>query len=86
MSCFFSSCNCEQFRGPDGLYNGPTEAIDPNPEFVLLEGKEHGNRFFTSNDGKLLSGWYRLIGFAETVEEAQRKLYGGPITSSAVKA
>ena len=54
-------------------------------KFVLLEGLEHKNRFFTLNDPnvseedmcKLTDGTvaYRVLGYAETVKEAQAKLY-----------
>lgn len=58
--------------------------LEPNPDFkfVILQGLERGNRFFTSNcdkdpritaDGKIS---YKILGFADTVEEAQTLLYG----------
>ena len=56
---------------------------NPKPKFVILIGFQLFNSFFCVNsknedprfsaDGKL---WYRIIGYAETVEEAQKKLYG----------
>jgi hypothetical protein len=54
------------------------------PRYVLLKGKA-GNRFFSSYDGyaryevmKLNDGKvaYEIIGFADTVAQAHRKLYG----------
>lgn len=55
-------------------------------KFVLLEGvteKNEGCRFFTIYDGqsdptKSEKGdtWYKIIGYSNTVEEAQIKLYG----------
>ena len=52
-------------------------------KFVLLEGIETDNKFFSLNtperdprcsaNGEL---WYNIIGYADTVEEAQIKLYG----------
>lgn len=53
-------------------------------KYVLLQGLELGNQFFSiaSTDGyddtKLLDGTvaYRIIGYAATVTEAQVKLYG----------
>ena len=49
-------------------------------EFVLLKGIEQGNRFFTSNHIRPERIWngktaYEIIGFADTIEEAQQKLY-----------
>jgi hypothetical protein len=54
-------------------------------QFIILQGLVEGNRFFTDHvkgkdqtklaDGSLA---YRVIGYAETVEEAQTKLYGKP--------
>lgn len=56
---------------------------DAQKKFVLLEGIRNGNRFFTLNDtesdptrGCTGNAWYRIIGYADTVEEAQIKLYG----------
>jgi len=55
---------------------------DSSYKFVILEGLKQGNRFFTSNgkedpqviyDGTL---GYKIIGFANTVREAQVQLYG----------
>lgn len=55
------------------------------PRYVLLKGRSAGNRFFTSYDGyaryevtKLHDGKvaYEIIGFADTVAQAHRKLYG----------
>ena len=55
---------------------------DSKPRYVLLEGLREHNRFFSlniggdpriSNHGEL---WYRIIGYAETIPEAQAKLYG----------
>lgn len=49
---------------------------------MLLEGLEHGNKFFSTNDGSdpTKSGtgetWYKIIGYAESIEEAPFKLYG----------
>lgn len=52
-------------------------------KYILLEGIELGNRFFTTNDthrdqtkGYTGETWYRVLGYADTIEEAQRKLYG----------
>lgn len=51
-------------------------------KFVLLEGIKLGNRFYStfregedptkSDDGQT---WYRILGYADTPEEAQLKLY-----------
>lgn len=55
----------------------PTEKIG---KYVILEGIEHGNRFFTTYSGgdptKGHTGetWYRLLGWADTCYEAQEKL------------
>lgn len=67
----------------------PAEDVYPSPtadtRFVILEGIEHGNRFFSSYDEnhdhtKSATGelWYRIIGYADTVAEAQTQLYGRP--------
>ncbi len=53
-------------------------------KFVVLQGIEHGNRFFTDYHGnaedvvRLTDGTiaYKILGFANTVEEAQVFLYG----------
>lgn len=52
-------------------------------KYVILRGLEHGNRFFTTNDPaqdqtKLADGTvaYEVIGYADTIREAQTKLYG----------
>lgn len=51
-------------------------------KFVLLRGLEEGNEFFSTNtdsdptksyDGEII---YEVIGYADSVEEAQTKLYG----------
>jgi len=52
------------------------------PEFVILEGIEEKNRFFTTNTAedptRLNNGIvaYEVVGYADTVEEAQIELYG----------
>jgi hypothetical protein len=49
-------------------------------KYVILEGIEAHNRFFTQYDGsdqtKLVDGTmaYRVLGYADSVEEAQTKL------------
>ena len=51
-------------------------------KYVLLEGIENFNRFYSTNSNddptKLSDGTvaYRIIGYADTPEEAQTKLYG----------
>ena len=68
---------------------------EPNHEFVCLEGLKHHNRFFTTNNSLGIMGqepqdprysakgelWYRILGYAETVEEAQLLLYGRSSTT-----
>ncbi len=59
-------------------------------KFVILQGIAEGNRFFTDfveghdytrlEDGTVA---YRIIGYAETIAEAQTKLYGRPFTTKA---
>lgn len=53
-----------------------------SPKFVILRGIKHGNTCFCLNSetdprysatGEL---WYDIIGYADTVEEAQIKIYG----------
>ena len=56
------------------------------PKFVLLQGIKHGNKFFTTNDNneskedkvKMNDGTkaYNIIGYADSVQEAQIALYG----------
>jgi hypothetical protein len=53
--------------------------------YVALEGIEHGNRFFTSHKAgddptKSAKGetWYRVLGYADTIEEAQKIIYPNP--------
>ena len=59
----------------------------PNPErhkeLIILEGIEQGNRFFSMNtpeeDGRFLADGrlvYKILGYADTTDEAQLKLYG----------
>lgn len=52
-------------------------------KYVLLEGLEYFNRFFSpytngEDPTKSAKGetWYKILGFADSVEEAQMKLYG----------
>lgn len=59
-----------------------TEHTD-NPKFTLFEGLEYRNRFFSmhtpdKDETRLADGTvaYKILGYANTVEEAQRKLYG----------
>ena len=63
------------------------EAIVPKPDdkFVLLEGIRYGNRFFTTHTPgedptKSAKGetWYRILGYAATIKEAQDKLHSTP--------
>ena len=56
---------------------------DATPKFVILEGLEECNWFFTSyepgRDPTLSASgekWYLVLGYADSVEEAQVKLYG----------
>lgn len=60
-----------------------TAVPSSNTKFVILQGVEEGNRFFTSwkNDGEnytLLADAvaYRILAYTETVEAAQIFLYG----------
>lgn len=55
-------------------------------KFILLEGLEEGNRFITVNNPdksddqkcRLVDGTlaYKIIGYANSVKDAQIKLYG----------
>ena len=55
-------------------------------KYILLKGcceSNYGQRFFTSNmpdkdqtRGNTGHVWYEVIGYADTVEEAQKALYG----------
>ena len=62
--------------------------MDAHPKFALFQGvieENLGQRFFSDNcpekdqtklnDGRVA---YQIIGYADTVEEAQTKLYGKP--------
>lgn len=49
-------------------------------QFVILRGIERGNRFFTTNHIRPERIWngevaYEILGYADTVGEAQKKLY-----------
>ncbi len=66
-------CLCEALGEPK---------LNPAKKFVILKGLREGNRFFSTNseedprylvDGTLA---YKILGYADTVEEAQIKLYG----------
>lgn len=59
--------------------------MESNKKFVVLEGLKHGNRFYSTNTPgedptKSAKGetWYKVIGYADTVEEAERILYPNP--------
>ena len=59
------------------------QAAESDKPFVVLEGVEHGNRFFTTNrrgedPTKSATGetWYRVIGYASSVNDAQQILSG----------
>lgn len=60
-------------------------ATEKSP-FVILRGVAHGNRFFSCNNGsdptKLTDGTvgYTILGYADTVEEAQIALFGRSYT------
>ena len=61
----------------------PCPNNEQHKKFVILEGIKEGNRFFSTNDPEqdnrfLADGTlaYRIMGYADTVEEAQLKLYG----------
>lgn len=54
-------------------------------QFVVLEGIEHGNRFYSmhtpgTDPTKSAMGetWYRVLGYADTSEEAQAILWPNP--------
>ena len=58
------------------------ESISQKPKYILLEGIENRNRFYCLNTeddptiintGKIV---FRILGYAETSDEAQLKLYG----------
>lgn len=60
----------------------------PQKQYVLLQGIKSGNRFFTNTHGRpedeiirLLDGTvvYTIIGYADTIEEAQTALFGSGI-------
>jgi len=61
-----------------------------NAKYVIYRGLEVGNRFFSLNNKKepeeekvkLLDGTvaYKILGYANTVAEAQIKLYGRSFT------
>jgi hypothetical protein len=59
---------------------------EPRRVFVVLEGYERGDRFITIVDGQTDEQLvrtvdsrvsYNILGFAETMQEAQENLYGG---------
>ena len=59
--------------------------MNSNKKYVVLEGIEHGNRFYTTNvpgedPTKSAKGenWYKVLGYADTSEEAQAILYPNP--------
>jgi hypothetical protein len=57
---------------------------DKNSKFIVLEGLEHGNVFYTNNDPnkpeseKVKSAhgdvWYKIVGYADTSKEALSKI------------
>ena len=70
-----------------------TEDLSPGKnrhrKYIILEGLAERNRFFSGNSSfddptKLLDGTvaYRIIGYADTIAEAQIKLYGRSFTKS----
>jgi len=61
-----------------------------HPKYILLKNINGNNCFFSENnptDDPRLSAtgdvWYEIIGHANSVEEAQLKLYGGPYNDAA---
>lgn len=68
----------------------PEELTIKNAKYVLLEGLQLGNKFFSSissnktedsvvrlNSGEIA---YKIIGYANTVKDAQIQLYGFSVT------
>ncbi|MDE2105879.1 MAG: hypothetical protein KGL39_52135 [Patescibacteria group bacterium] len=62
-----------------------TPNMDSSLPYVMLEGIKHGNRFITGNKPgedptKSAEGetWYRVLGYAATIKEAQDQLYDSP--------
>lgn len=63
--------------------NMPFSQTDSTKPYILLKGIERSNKFITSNiqgedhtrsaEGEL---WYEIIGYADTIPEAQQHLYG----------
>lgn len=59
-----------------------------NPKYILLRGITLGNKFFSLNGDpdptKLYDGTvaYEIIGYADTVREAQIKLFGYSTTTA----
>ena len=58
-------------------------------KYVILEGLEYGNQFFSTNvEGQdpTLSAegevWYKILGYANTIRDAQIFLYGWSDTES----
>jgi len=66
-----------------------TNKPNSTTKFVILEGLRLGNQFFScythgedptkSNNGET---WYKVLGYASTVKDAQEKLYGKDIDFS----
>lgn len=59
--------------------------MNSNKKFVVLEGIKNGNRFYSTNvpgedQTKSATGetWYRVLGYADTSEEAQAILWPNP--------
>ena len=57
-----------------------------NKQFIVLEGLESRNRFYTTNDptksehdqvrGSTGEIWYRILGYADTEREAREIIFG----------
>ncbi len=67
------------------MNNVNNQSDQSHKQFVILEGVQHGNRFYSrhtpgEDPTKSAKGetWYRILGYADTSEEAQAILFPNP--------
>jgi hypothetical protein len=67
------TCN-QQEVVEEATFRIPPNGSPFHSPYVILEGKEYHNRFFTSREG--IHGDYLILGWADSIKEAQLFLYG----------
>jgi hypothetical protein len=83
-----ANCGCV-YHAEDGIPCVHDTAAKTTGKYVILEGIHELNRFFSTHTpgtdptkGANGETWYRILGFADTMAEAQIFLYGKSYTDS----